>query len=146
MLQKIKQQPFVTFVGVPGSGKTATVRHIALILKKENYDILPIRDKRDIQSYCDPYKPQVFVIDDVLGIYKFDSRELDALNQYQDMVTNPVMRKTKYLMTCRETVFRHETVSNIFLTRNENVIFLHSEENALNDQDKCGLLETYHIR
>lgn len=145
MLQKIKQQPFVTFVGVPGSGKTATVRHIALILKKENYDILPIRDKRDIQSYCDPYKPQVFVIDDVLGIYKFDSRELDALNQYQDMVTNPVMRKTKYLMTCRETVFRHETVSNIFLTRNENVIFLHSEENALNDQDKCGLLETYQI-
>lgn len=34
MLEQVKKQSFVTFVGVPGSGKTATVRHIALILQK----------------------------------------------------------------------------------------------------------------
>lgn len=38
MLVKARNQPFVTFVGVPGSGKTATARHIALILQKEGYE------------------------------------------------------------------------------------------------------------
>lgn len=31
MLEKVRNHSFVTFVGVPGSGKTATARHIALI-------------------------------------------------------------------------------------------------------------------
>lgn len=39
MLEQVKKQSFVTIVGVPGSGKTATVRHIALILQKEGYEI-----------------------------------------------------------------------------------------------------------
>lgn len=86
MLLKVKQQPFVTFVGVPGSGKTATARHIALLLKKEGYAILPITDKSKIETYCDPCNLQVFVIDDVFGIYKFDSTELDELNRYKDIV------------------------------------------------------------
>lgn len=34
MLEQVKKQSFVTFVGVPGSGKTATVRHIALISER----------------------------------------------------------------------------------------------------------------
>lgn len=108
MLLKVKEQPFVTFVGVPGSGKTATARHIALLLEKEGYAILPITDKSKIETYCDPCNLQVFVIDDVFGIYKFDSRELDVLNRYKNVVVNPVMQKTKILMTCRETVFRHK--------------------------------------
>lgn len=145
MLLKVKQQPFVTFVGVPGSGKTATARHIALLLKKEGYAILPITDKSKIETYCDPCNLQVFVIDDVFGIYKFDSTELDELNRYKDIVVNPVMQKTKILMTCRETVFRHKKLSNIFLTKQENVILLQSEENALTDQDKRELFAKYQI-
>lgn len=145
MLLKVKEQPFVTFVGVPGSGKTATARHIALLLEKEGYAILPITDKSKIETYCDPCNLQVFVIDDVFGIYKFDSRELDVLNRYKNVVVNPVMQKTKILMTCRETVFRHKKLSNIFLTKQENVILLQSEENALNDQDRRELFAKYQI-
>lgn len=47
MLNQVRKQPYVTFVGVPGSGKTATVRHIALILQKEGYEILPTVDKNN---------------------------------------------------------------------------------------------------
>lgn len=35
MLKKVRNQPFVTFVGVPGLRKTATARHIAHILQTE---------------------------------------------------------------------------------------------------------------
>lgn len=70
MLQQVQSQPYITFVGTPGSGKTATARHIALKLQKEDgYEILPIIDIKDIVTYCDPHNPQVFVIDDFLGVF-----------------------------------------------------------------------------
>lgn len=39
MLDQVRTHPYVTFVGVPGSGKTATTRHIALILQRDGYEI-----------------------------------------------------------------------------------------------------------
>lgn len=73
MFDQVKEQTYVMFVGVPGCGKTATARHIALILQTEGYQILPIKDIKDIETYCDPHLPQVFVIDDVIGVFGLDS-------------------------------------------------------------------------
>lgn len=61
MLEQVEIQSFVTFVGVPGSGKTATVRHIAFILQKEGYKILPLRDIRNMESFCNP-KNHIFLL------------------------------------------------------------------------------------
>lgn len=76
MFQQVKNQTFVTIVGVPGSGKTATVRHIALKLQAEGYEIIPITDKNKLVDYRDLQYPQVFVIDDVLGVFGFNAIEL----------------------------------------------------------------------
>lgn len=77
MLEKVRNQSFVTFVGAPGAGKSATAHHIALKLQdEEGYDILPIRDIKEIETYCDPCNPQVFVIDDVLGVFGLDMVKL----------------------------------------------------------------------
>lgn len=145
MLVKARNQPFVTFVGVPGSGKTATARHIALILQKEGYEILPIADKNKIEDYCDPHKPQVFVIDDVIGEFGLKMEELNALNKYQDRLRKPTMSETKFIMTCREMIYRNETVSSCFLFESKNLIMLHSVENALNDHDKLQIFAKYDL-
>lgn len=145
MLEKVRNQPFVTFVGVPGSGKSATVHHIALILQKEGYDILPIRDISDIETFCDPQNPQVFVIDDVLGVFGLDLAKFKMLNEFQDKLVKPMMSKTKILMTCREVVFRDEDLSNTFLSKKGHVVQLHSDENALTVQDKYDLLTKYNL-
>lgn len=145
MLVKARNQPFVTFVGVPGSGKTATARHIALILQKEGYEILPIADKNKIEDYCDPHNPQVFVIDDVIGEFGLKMEELNAISRYQDRLKKPTMSETKVIMTCREMIYRNETVSSCFLFESKNVIMLHSAENALNDQDKLQIFAKYDL-
>uniref|UniRef100_A0A8W8HKP6 DZIP3-like HEPN domain-containing protein n=1 Tax=Magallana gigas TaxID=29159 RepID=A0A8W8HKP6_MAGGI len=146
MLDKVRQQPFVTFVGVPGSGKTATARHIAILLhEKDGYEILPTRDINNIEMYCDPRNPQVFVIDDVLGVFGFDMKELEKLTNYRDRLNEPTMPKTKVLMTCREVVFKHEAFSGSILSNKKQVVQLHSEENALNDQDKYDLFAKYNL-
>lgn len=145
MLKKVRDQPYVTFVGAPGSGKTATARHIALILEREGYQCLPITESSKIEEYCDPENKQVFVLDDVVGFLGFDLNSFFTLTRYKEKIINPPMPKTKVLMTCREVVYRNKQASNTFLTKEENVVLLQSTENALNENDKRELLSRYQL-
>lgn len=135
----------MTFVGVPGSGKTATARHIALILQTEGYDILPIRDMMNIETFCDPNNPQVFLVDDVLGVFGLVESEIHILHQLKHRIMNPIMLKSKILMTCREVVYRNDANSHSFFTKEENVVYMHSEMYALSCEDKNALLAKYNI-
>lgn len=146
MLEQVRKQPYVTFVGVPGSGKTATVRHIALILQKEGYEIIPKVDMNRIEDYSNSLIPQVFVIDDVLGIFGLNNLQLHMIYKYSEILTNPVNPKTKILMTCREAVYRNQTLLDCILMRKNNVVHLQSKENALNDEDKQNLLENFKLQ
>lgn len=147
MLNKVQSKPYITFVGAPGSGKTATARHIALKLQEEEgYDILPIKDIKDIITYCDPNYQQVFVIDDLLGVFGLNTEALSVLDMYKENIRKPKMSKTRILMTCRAIVFRNDLVSTSFLKEEENTISLHSEENELTDQDKYNLLKIYGLK
>lgn len=145
MLDQVKEQPYVTFVGVPGSGKTATTRHIALILQKDGYEILPVSHISEIKDLCDPTCPQVFVIDDVLGVFGFDISEFHMLIKYEKRLSQPVMEKSKFLMTCRETIFRNESLLGSFLSEEKNIVKLHSDENTLTFKDKYDLLVKYKL-
>ncbi|XP_062569488.1 uncharacterized protein LOC134231543 [Saccostrea cucullata] len=145
MLEKVKNQTHVTFVGVPGSGKTATARHIALMLQQEGYEIVPIKDIRKIEDYCDPVNPQVFVIDDVVGVFGLEKTKLNLLHDYQDRIMTPVMSKSKTIMTCREAVYRKTFESSSFFTDESNIVLLHSEKFALTNTDKTNILIRYKI-
>lgn len=48
-------------------------------------------------------------------------------------------------MTCRELVYRKEKLSGYYLCKQNNVVLLYSEDNALNDNDKLELLARYHL-
>lgn len=146
MFDQVKEQTYVIFVGVPGCGKTATARHIALILQTEGYQILPIKDIKDIETYCDPHLPQVFVIDDVIGVFGLDMAELNLLRKYQDRLKCPTMPETKTLLTCREVVYRNEDFSNTsFFAQEKHEINFSSSANVLTDTDKCKLLAKYNL-
>ncbi|XP_056001178.1 uncharacterized protein LOC125656335 [Ostrea edulis] len=143
MMEKVRNQPCVTFVGVPGSGKSATAQHIALKLQAEGYEILPTKDVRKIEDYGDPRNPQVFVIDDVVGVFGLRKTDLNVLDKYEQKITQPSMVKSRTLMTCRETVFNETLPYKPFLTKEETVIKLHSSDHALDDNDKKQILQKY---
>lgn len=145
MLEKVLAQPFMTFVGAPGSGKTVTVRHIALKLQEKGFEVLPITDIGQLETYCDPYNPQVFIIDNVLGSLGLDMSAFYRLNSFSEKLKYPTMPETKVLMTCREVVFRNEKMSISVLSNESNVILLNSEEHRLNVQDKLELLLKYKL-
>ncbi|XP_056001360.1 uncharacterized protein LOC125655641 [Ostrea edulis] len=143
MMEKVRNQPCVTFVGVPGSGKSVTAHHIALKLQEEGYEVVPIKDIRTIEQYGDPRNPQVFVIDDVVGVFGLQKTKLDVLSEYEQNIRKPYMVKSKTLMTCRWTVFNETLTYKPFLTKEETVINLHSSDNALNDNDKKQILQKH---
>lgn len=145
MLQRVTIQSFVIFVGSPCSGKSATAHHIAIKLNEEDYEIVPIKDIDEIENYSNPEKPQVFVIDDVFGKLKFDKEKFKKCMDYEHRFSKPIMSKTKILMTCRDTVFRNEELSQTVFQKKENAIHLHSPEFALTEQDKYELLSKYNI-
>lgn len=145
MLEQVKKRSFITFVGVPGSGKSATARHIALILQSEGYQIIPIKFIPELENYCDPENRQIFVIDDVLGFLGMNKQAFQMLNLYKERLEKPSMSETKIIMTCREDVFRNEALSGCFLNRKKNVILLNSGEYALNNQDVKHLLTVYNL-
>ncbi|XP_048740970.2 ankyrin-2-like [Ostrea edulis] len=143
MVEKVRNQPCVTFVGVPGSGKSATAHHIALKLREEGYEVVPVDEIREIKQYCDTKNPQVFVIDDVVGVFGLQKSKLDVLTDYEQKITQPCMAKSRTLMTCREAVFNETLPYKPFLTKEETVIKLHSSDHALDNHDIKQLLQKY---
>ncbi|XP_062618219.1 uncharacterized protein LOC134279820 [Saccostrea cucullata] len=141
MLDKVRTQSYMTFVGVPGSGKSATIHHIALILQEEGYEVVPIIDISEVYRFCDSNNPQVFVIDDVVGVLGLQKQKLQALVDYEKIISDPPNKRTKVLMTCRELVFNECYKS--FFSNKENVIKMLSSENALNDDDKKAILQKH---
>ncbi|XP_062605130.1 uncharacterized protein LOC134266935 [Saccostrea cucullata] len=141
MLDKVRKQRYMTFVGVPGSGKSATIHHIALILQKEKYEVVPTIDIKKIEDYSDSRNPQVFVIDDVVGVHGLQKQKLESLIDYEKRISDPPNRNTKVLMSCREAVF-NECYKSFFSNEN-NTIKMHSSENILNDEDKKAILQKH---
>ncbi|XP_062580391.1 uncharacterized protein LOC134242335 [Saccostrea cucullata] len=146
MLVKVRKQPYMTFVGVPGSGKSATIHHIALILQKEEYEVVPIIDIRKIEDYSDSRHPQVFVIDDVVGVLGLQKQKLESLIDYEKRILKPSNENTKVLMSCRKAVFNEcKKCYKSFFSNEENTIKMQNSEHELNDEDKKAILQKHGI-
>lgn len=148
IIEQVKNQPFLTIVGSPGSGKSVMAYHIAFALQKDGYDILQINDIRDIVHGRNRSKRQVFVLEDFLGVFGLRKDKLSEMLSHESKIRRLGQGQSKILMTCREVVFNQisrNELKSYFLLGTENIIRLHSDKYALNNQDKLKLLEKYSI-
>ncbi|CAC5418977.1 unnamed protein product [Mytilus coruscus] len=100
----VKENTVTVISGSSGMGKTATTHHIALHLQQhEGYQILPISDPKDIEKYYINGLAQIFVIDDLCGVFNVDQHMINSW----DRVSNQIQRFSKehthfrILVTCR---------------------------------------------
>lgn len=98
-----------------------------------------------MESFCNPKKPQFFVMDDVLRVFGFTSAKFDVIGKYKDLLENPLQAKTKTLMTCREVIYRKGRHLNCLLFKKEKTTMLHGDENVSNDKDKFDLFKKYKL-
>lgn len=139
--KQVQKQKYVMFVGAPGSGKTATVRHIALKLQRNESEVWEITDIRCIETYINPSKPQVFIIENALGLFELNKSKLNKIRECKETIENHTNEETKILFTCREAIFKNRALAKTFLAKKENVVNL----NVLSDKDKYNLFLKYKL-
>ena len=133
-LKMIQSKNYMTIIGGPGSGKTATARHIALELEDQGWEVVPVCRLDKIIEYRDGDHKQVFVLDNVVGIFAVNMNDYDDYINYGEQIFTTIGKTSKLLFTCRKSVYKEALALKLFVTK--NVIDLQSEDNQLTEIEK----------
>ena len=139
----VKSKNYMTIIGGPGSGKTATARHIALQLERKGWEVVPVCRLEEIIQYGDRDLKQVFVLDDVLGIFAVDMNIYNIIMNHKEQIDKLIGGTSKLLFTCRKSVYKEASEVRLFVT--ENVIDLQSEDNQLTKTEMMAICQ-YHCK
>ncbi|XP_061185019.1 uncharacterized protein LOC133193035 [Saccostrea echinata] len=140
---KIKSLPYVSVTGSGGTGKTFLIRHIALELSQDRFEIIPVSTIGEISLYGKLHFKQLFVLDDVLGVYGLDMSLYNNLSRQSENLLSLLESGSKLLISCRSVVFKESKSLNSFVTYINHVINMDDEENELNDENIKTMLENH---
>ncbi|VDI11425.1 Hypothetical predicted protein [Mytilus galloprovincialis] len=144
---KVKDCSCTLVTSNSGFGKTAIIRHIALKLKSEGFEIVPVESPEDIIKYK-LNKKQVFLIDDVLGKYDLSPTLLEKWERINEKLISCLETElglNKILCTLRLQIASHTRFKNASTILNKEVVDLESESNALSKEEKQNIL-TKHLK
>ncbi|XP_052072554.1 uncharacterized protein LOC127710651 isoform X2 [Mytilus californianus] len=144
VLAKISSNSCVAVTGSSGSGKSAIVRHVSLLLYEESgFDIIIVSNPMELKNYYKPGRKTLFVLEDVCGKFTANKRQIDDWISMID-VLNQVMADDlcKILLSCRLQVYKDAKFSEIdaFKTCECNIT---SEELCLTINEKKKFVKTY---
>nr|XP_022311237.1 uncharacterized protein LOC111116534 [Crassostrea virginica] len=144
ILDKVQSQPITTIIGGPGSGKTTTARHLALRLQNDcEIEIIPVDDITEIKQYGHPTCEQVFILDDVIGVFGVEFEKLRNLEKYKESIFNVLGERSKILFTCRKAVYKEAANLMSFALDKEYLVDLEDSNNQLNAEDRKQILNSY---
>ncbi|VDH89240.1 CDK inhibitor PHO81 [Mytilus galloprovincialis] len=143
VLKRIRNDISVIVSGNSGVGKTATMRHVALLLKKEGYRIIPVCTPEDLKCFSQKGVKTLFVIDDICGHFTLKDHQVD---KWEEILTymQPFLEQNpcKIIATCRLQVFKDAKFKALSLF-NSSECNLNSEAIKLTTEEKSRLAEMY---
>ncbi|XP_076108262.1 uncharacterized protein LOC143076400 isoform X2 [Mytilus galloprovincialis] len=143
VMQKVLTQSSVTLVGNSGTGKSFLSKHIALIMKKHGYTVIPCSKPEDIVKWFKHGRKTLFVFDDVCGRYTLNQQIYTDWKQRLDHIISLLEDKCcKIISTCRLEVYKDEVFSNLSIFKMCNMD-LSSIEFKLSASEKFALAEVY---
>ena len=138
-LEMVQSKNYMTIIGGPGTGKTATAWHIALQLEKQGWEVMPVCRLEQIIQYGDKYHKQVFVLDDVSGFFAADMDIYNRSISHKELILHSIGGESKLLFTCRKSVYKEASKPGGF--EKENVIDLQSKANQLTETEKMAICQ-----
>ena len=144
ILDKVQLQPITTIIGGSGSGKTATARHLALRLQSGcEFEIVSVNEITEIKEYGHPKCKQVFILDDVIGVFGVEYEKLRNLEKYRVSILSTLGERSKILFTCRKAVYKEAANLKSFVLDKEYLVDLEDSKNQLNAEDRKQILDNY---
>ncbi|CAC5412656.1 unnamed protein product [Mytilus coruscus] len=131
VLKCIKDNSCVTITASSGVGKTATMRHVALQMAEEGYDVLIVTEPGDILRFYNPNKRTLFVSD-----IKCWEPVIEDIQKSLDK------KKTKILAACRLQVYQDEKFDSLSVFKS-CVCNLLSRNICLSKTEKKSIAELY---
>ncbi|XP_076108939.1 uncharacterized protein LOC143076926 [Mytilus galloprovincialis] len=143
VMQNILTQSSVTLVGNSGTGKSFLSKHIALIMKKHGYTVIPCSKPEDIGKWFKHGRKTLFVYDDVCGRYTLNQQIYTDWKQRLDHIES-LLKDTccKIISSCRLEVYKDELFSDLSIFKMCN-IDLSSKEFKLSAAEKLALAGMY---
>ncbi|XP_062609781.1 uncharacterized protein LOC134271592 [Saccostrea cucullata] len=142
--EKLKSHNLITVVGNSGSGKSAIIQHIALILKKEGWDVIPVDNVEEIKIICSTEVSKnriLFVFNDPLGTESVDEILYHSWKRLEKTL-EICLKKNKLLISCRRCVFYDKRVKGILLDES-TAVEIDNKENGLTVEEKRAIFNQY---
>ncbi|CAC5373837.1 unnamed protein product [Mytilus coruscus] len=133
-----------TIIGKPGIGKTSTIIHVALKMRKNNgYRVILCHSPSDIEAHFRANKTQLFVLDDVCGRYTINQSAVEEWMKHEQTILRILRtRKVKLLISCRLQIY-HEKQFQLLKFFTENFYNLSSEEFCLSAEIRLKVAKKY---
>ena len=123
---------------------TATARHLALRLKNDcEFEIVPVDEITEIKEYGHPKCKQLFILDDVIGVFGVEFEKLRNLERYRESIFNVLAERSKILFTCRKAVYNEAANLKSFVLDKNYLVDLEDSYNQLNAEDKKHILNNH---
>ncbi|XP_071161389.1 uncharacterized protein [Mytilus edulis] len=143
VLKCIKEHSCVTITASSGVGKTATLRHVALQMIDDEYDVLMVTEPGEIVKYNNPIGKTLFVFDDLCGNFSVDQSDIKIWDQNIDKIQTILDKhQIKILAACRLQVFRDEKFESLSIFKS-CVCNLLSENMCLSKKEKQSIADLY---
>ncbi|XP_052079809.1 uncharacterized protein LOC127717941 [Mytilus californianus] len=143
VLKCIKENNCVTITASSGVGKTATLRHVALQMATEGYDVLLVTDPGDIVKFYNPIQKTLFVIDDLYGNYSLNQTDIKVWEPFMERIKKILSKKlSKIIVACRLQVYQDDKFESISVFKS-CVCNLLTESMCLSKAEKESIAEFY---
>ncbi|VDI75372.1 Hypothetical predicted protein [Mytilus galloprovincialis] len=144
VLKCIQEHSCVTITACSGVGKTVTLRHVALQMAADGYNVLPVTNPHDIVKFNNPNEKTLFVIDDFCGTYSLNQSDVNSFESVSESIKELLIQNvtTKIIVACRLQVYQDEKFDflSIFRTCECNLL---SEDLCLSQPENQSIAELY---
>ncbi|KAJ8297426.1 hypothetical protein KUTeg_023957 [Tegillarca granosa] len=140
----IEKKDLTLVSGPPGSGKSATVHHIALKIEKKGFQVIYVPSVENIEEYWRPDEKQLFVLDDPFGVHDADEYEVKRwLKCHEDIKAYCQYSSMKILVSVRMHIIQDRKVKQVISLYQSNIVDISDKEIILTKEEKCSIFMKY---
>lgn len=148
LYSNILKENFVTIIGTRGCGKSSALHYVALMLYDSDFETIPCTEPEEMMKYHNPYRKQVFVVDNCTTVRDFFNWNKVA-NEIKNVETY-ISVKPKIMIAVQ---WGEDVLERLLIDMSQklpillqNVFKMLSNDNKLKENEMKEMAEKYEVK